>query len=213
MHFPRTRVMATVVALMAAMALAVAGPLMGKFDNPICQAAGLVFSSGWAWAGFAFLVGFSRRSKIESPVLASSALAVAVVVYYVFKFVFPTAPVGAVISYGSGEETASKILVWGMAAFVFGAPVGLLGNLARTPGIGGLPFRLLIPLTAFFETSVRLETEAPLQGPVVEITWTAIRIAAGVALVALPVHTLVTWRARRIKPGAGVEVDALTKRR
>ncbi|MER5851529.1 hypothetical protein ABT126_32045 [Streptomyces sp. NPDC002012] len=200
------------VALAAGMALAVIGPLMGKFDNPICHAAALVFSSGWAWACFAFLAGFSRRSKIESALLASSALAVAVVVYYVFKFMFPTAPIGRIISSGSGEELASKILVWGIAAFAFGAPVGLFGNIARTCGIGGLPFRLLIPLTAFYETSARLKAEAPSQGLVVEITWNAIRIAAGVAFVALLVHGLMTWRAQRDKPEAGVEVDAPTKR-
>lgn len=169
MHPPRTRVMATVTALVAAMFLGAIGPLMDKFDNPLCHAAALVFSSGWAWAGFAFLVGLSRRSKIESAVLASSTLAVAVVVYYVFKSAFPTGPIGQVVSHGSGGELASKILVWGTAAFVFGAPVGLFGNLARTRGIGGLPFRLLIPLTAFYETSMRLATEAPSQGLVVEI--------------------------------------------
>lgn len=213
MHFPRTRVMPIVVALVAGMALAVMGPLMGKFDNPICHAAALVFSGGWTWACFAFLVGFSRRSKIESALLASSALTVAVVVYYVFKFMLPTAPVGRVISSGAGEGLASKILVWGIAAFVFGAPLGLFGNIARTHGIGGLPFRLLIPLTAFIETSARLDTEAHSQGLVVEITWNAIRIAAGAAFVALLVHGLMTWRAQRDTPDPdAVEVGALVDR-
>ncbi|MFE7330815.1 hypothetical protein ACFU8W_38930 [Streptomyces sp. NPDC057565] len=185
---------------------------MGKFDNPICHAAALIFSSGWAWVCFAFLVGFSRRSKIESALLASSALALAVVVYYVFKFMFPTVPIGRLISSGSGEGLASKILAWGIVAFVFGAPVGLFGNIARTCGIGGLPFRLLIPLTAFVETSARLDAEAASQGLVTEITWNAIRIAAGVAFVALLVHGLMAWRAQRDRPDAAVGVGALTKR-
>ncbi|MCX5199341.1 hypothetical protein OOK31_36635 [Streptomyces sp. NBC_00249] len=197
MYIPRTRVIPVVSALAAAVVLGVVGPLMGKFDHPVSQAVGLVFSSGWAWAGFAFLVGFSRRSRIESALLASSTLAVAVIVYYVFKFVFPTAPVGLGVAYASGEDLGSKIFAWGTAAFVLGAPVGLFGNLARTRGVVGLPLRLLIPLTAFYETSMRLETEAAGLGPVVAITWNAVRIASGVAFVALLVHALMTWRAQR----------------
>lgn len=208
MHIARARVMPIAVAFATGIALAALGPLMGKFDNPVCHAAALVFSSGWAWACFAFLVGFSRRSKVESALLASSALAAAVVVYYVFKYMFPTSPIGQVISSGSGEELGSRILVWGIAAFALGAPVGLFGNIARTPGIGGLPFRLIIPLTAFVETSARLETEASSQGLVVEITWTVIRIAAGAAFVGLLLRELMAWRARSGEPEAGVNIDA-----
>ncbi|MGW1408199.1 hypothetical protein [Streptomyces sp. NPDC002403] len=192
------------VALAAGMVLAVIGPLMDRFDNPICHAAALVFSSGWAWACFAFLVGLSRRSRIESALLASSALAVAVAGYYVFKFMFPISPIGPVISSGSKEELVSRILGWGIAALILGAPVGLVGNIARTRSIGGLPFRLLIPLIAFFETSVRLDVEAPLQEAVAGATWNTIRIAAGIAAVALLAHGLTTWRARRNKPEAGM---------
>ncbi|MFD5510815.1 hypothetical protein ACFWIB_24015 [Streptomyces sp. NPDC127051] len=197
MHIPRARVVSIAVVFVSGMVLAVLGPLMGKFDNPVCHAAGLVFSSGWAWACFAFLVGFSCRSKAASALLASSALAVAVVVYYVFKYMFPTSPVGQVVSSGSGGELSSRILVWGMAAFVLGAPVGLFGNIARTPGIGGLPFRLIIPLTVLVETSARLKTEAASQGLVVEITWEVIRIAAGVAFAVLLLREVMAWRARR----------------
>lgn len=204
MYFSRARVVPVVVALAAGMVLAVIGPLMDRFDNPICHAAALVFSSGWAWACFAFLVGLSRRSRIESALLASSALAVAVAGYYVFKFMFPISPIGPVISSGSKEELVSRILGWGIAALILGAPVGLVGNIARTRSIGGLPFRLLIPLIAFFETSVRLDVEAPLQEAVAGATWNTIRIAAGIAAVALLAHGLTTWRARRNKPEAGM---------
>ncbi|MEV8354009.1 hypothetical protein ACFVTT_37325 [Streptomyces niveus] len=200
-HFLRTRVTPIVIVFAAGVVLGVMGPLMGKFDNEICHSAALVFSGGWTWACFAFLVGFSRRSKIESTLLASSALAVAVVVYYVFKSVFPAAPIGQVVSSGSGDGLGSRIFVWGIAAFAFGAPVGLFGNIARTHGIGGLPFRLLIPLTAFIETSARLGAETPSQGDVVEFTWNAIRIAASAAFLAVLLHELITWRAEREAPG------------
>ncbi|MFF3017406.1 hypothetical protein [Streptomyces sp. NPDC057939] len=95
------------------------------------------------------------------------------------------------------DELVSKIIAWGAAAFILGAPVGLCGYIARTPGIAGIPFRLLIPLTAFFETSVRLETEAASPGSTLMITWHVIRVAAGAAFVAVPVHGLWTWRSRR----------------
>ncbi|MEU8841324.1 hypothetical protein AB0D97_19690 [Streptomyces roseus] len=195
MHIHRARVVSIAVVFVSGVVLAVLGPLMGKFDNPVCHVAALVFSSGWAWACFAFLVGFSCRSKAVSALLASLALAVAVVVYYVFKYVFPTSPVGQVVSGGSGGELGSRILVWGTAAFVLGAPVGLFGNIARTPGIGGLPFRLVIPVTVLVETSARLQTEAASQGPVVEITWEVIRIAAGVAFGVLLLREVMAWRA------------------
>ncbi|AQT70845.1 hypothetical protein [Streptomyces sp. fd1-xmd] len=215
MSFLRARAMPVAVAFAIAVALGVSGPLASRFDHQVCQAAGLVLSSGWAWACFAFLVGHARRSKIESGLLASSALALAVVVYYVFKFLFPAYPGAQAVPFGSGDELISKVLVWGAAAFVLGAPVGLFGNLARTPGIGGLPFRLLMPLTAFVETSARLEAEAPGQGPLVAITWQVIRSAAVVAFAAVPVHALMTWRARRGEPGAGAEdgSDCLTRHR
>ncbi|MFD5780734.1 hypothetical protein [Streptomyces sp. NPDC126933] len=204
--------MPVAVALGLGAALGVIGPLAGKFDNPICHAVALVFSGGWSWACFAFLVGYSRRSKIESALLPSSALAIGVVVYYLFKFLSPAAPIGRVISGGSGEGLASSILVWGIAAFAFGAPVGLVGNLARTPGIAGLPFRLLVPLIAFIETSERLSTEADSQGLIVAITWNAIRVVTAVVAVAPVGHTVWSWRARRSRPKARAEVGASARR-
>ncbi|WSQ09352.1 hypothetical protein OG604_17120 [Streptomyces sp. NBC_01231] len=159
------------------------------------------------------MVGYSRRSKIESTLLASSALAIGVVVYYLFKYLSPTAPIGRLISGGSGEGLSSRILLWGIAAFVLGAPVGLLGNLARTRGVGGLPFRLLVPLIAFIETSQRLVMEADLQSAAVKMTWNAIRVVAVVVAVVLVGHTVWDWwRARRSSPGVTAEVRAPAKR-
>ncbi|MFF0227560.1 hypothetical protein [Streptomyces sp. NPDC004629] len=212
LYFPRARVAPIAVALVMGAALGVIGPLAGKFDNAICHAVALVFSGGWSWACFAFLVGYSRRSKIESSLLASSALAIGVVVYYLFKFLTPTAPVGRVISAGSGEDLTSRILFWGIAAFVAGAPVGLVGNLGRTSGIGGLPFRLLVPLIAFIETSQRLSVEADSQGLIVDLTWNAIRVVAVVAALALVGHTMWTWRTRRSRPECRSDVGASAKR-
>ncbi|MFF3518048.1 hypothetical protein [Streptomyces sp. NPDC002573] len=93
-----------------------------------------------------------------------------------------------------------------MLAFSFGAPLGLLGNLAQVPGIGGLFFRLLIPLVAFYETSMRLETESRGPSLVVLGTWTTVRFTAVAVAVALVGHTVWGWwRSRRIR-SAGVGV-------
>ncbi|MEU2395543.1 hypothetical protein [Streptomyces sp. NPDC007369] len=183
------------------MALGLSGPLAGKFDNPVCVALNLVLAGGWSWACFAFLVGYFRRSKIESALLSSSALAIGVVVYYSFKTLSPAAPIGLTVSggsvSGSTEGLSSGILVWGIAALVLGAPLGFMGNLARTPGVRGLPFRLIVPLIAFYETSMRLAVEADGQSSVVVVTWHAIRVAAAIVALVLAAHTLWSWRRAR----------------
>ncbi|MEU7725268.1 hypothetical protein AB0B78_08480 [Streptomyces sp. NPDC040724] len=56
--------------------------------------------------------------------------------------------------------------------------------MARTPGIGGLGFILLVPLIAFFEASQRLAAEVDdSQGRVVEMVWASIRALSAVAVV------------------------------
>ncbi|MGH4032882.1 hypothetical protein ACQB60_28560 [Actinomycetota bacterium Odt1-20B] len=214
MYFSWVRVLSAAATLLAGAALGAIGPFAGKFANPVCQTVALVFSVGWSWACFAFLVGYFKRSRIEAALLASSALAVGVIVYYVLKFLEPTVPDGGqVISRGSvEEELLPRILFWGTAAFVLGAPVGFAGNLARTLGVGGLPFRLVVPLIAFFEASERLGTEADSQGVTGEIAWNVIRVAAGVVAMTLAWHTVWRWwRARRSQPESRVEAGAPPK--
>ncbi|MFF5305113.1 hypothetical protein ACFY5F_37740 [Streptomyces sp. NPDC013161] len=119
--------------------------------------------------------------------------------YYLTKEIL--ASQGGMASSGSGS---SGIVLWGVLAFVFGAPLGLLGNLAQVPGIGGLFFRLLVPLVAFYETSMRLETESRGPSQVVLGTWTTVQYTAVAIAVALVGHTLWGWwRSRRVR-SAGV---------
>ncbi|MFD9367575.1 hypothetical protein ACFWA6_07680 [Streptomyces sp. NPDC060020] len=169
------------------------GALAGTFDGPVPHVVNLVFSAGWSWACLAFLIGYTRPSKTESAWLASTALAVGVVVYYLLKSLSPAAPIGMTSDGMSSEGMSSGILIWGMCAFVFGAPMGLFGNLARIPGIGGLSFRLLVPLIAFVETSARLKAEADAAGHFVEVTWSTIRVIAVLTAVALVAHTVWQW--------------------
>ncbi|MFJ6484898.1 MULTISPECIES: hypothetical protein [unclassified Streptomyces] len=193
MNVLRTRTMSAFLTLGAGALIGALGALAGKLDGPIFHVVNIVFSGGWSWACFAFLVGYTRKSKVESACLASSALAVGVVVYYLLKWLSPVAPIGMTADGTVGDGVSSGILFWGIAAFLFGAPLGLFGNLARIPGIGGLPFRLLVPLIVYFETSTRLEVEAATAGRFVEMTWSTIRVIAVLAALALVGHTAWEW--------------------
>ncbi|MFK0043826.1 hypothetical protein ACIQU4_06920 [Streptomyces sp. NPDC090741] len=154
--------------------------------------------------------------------LASLGLAIGVVTYYLFKDMNPVIlpgmkPVTSIpdeMEVGAPGHSSSEgqILVWGIAAFVFGAPLGLVGNVARIPGFGGLPFRLLVPLIAFFEATQRLNAEADSQGPVFAMTWNVIRVAACVAAVALLGHTVWSWRVRRGRADERTDVAAPSRR-
>ncbi|MFC8867345.1 hypothetical protein ACFUAC_06790 [Streptomyces sp. NPDC057148] len=193
-HFTHFQIAPILAALGAGALLGAIGPFASKFDNLVCQVVGNVFSVGWSWACFAFLVGYSRRSRIEASLLASSSLAVGVAVYYLFKFLSPDVPTGGIVISGAGDGLFSRALLWGTAAFVFGAPVGLLGSMARTPGIGGLGFRMIIPLIAFFEASQRQAAGVDdSQGGVVEMVWASIRALSVVAVVLLVGHTAWSW--------------------
>ncbi|MCY0932743.1 hypothetical protein [Streptomyces sp. H34-S4] len=179
------------------MAIGAVGALAGAFAHPVSHAVSVVFSAGWSWACFALLVGYFQRSKVWAALSASSASAVGVTVYYLLKALSPVDPIGQDFAAGpSGGNVLSGIIVWGIAAVVFCAPLGLFGNLARTPGIAGLPFRLLVPLIAYLETSWRLDIEAAAAGPAVAFTWSTIRALAVLAAVVLVGHTAWRWRTR-----------------
>lgn len=210
-----------IVSLGAGFLIGLVGPVVGRLNNPVCVAVGIAFSSGWPWACYAFVVGYFRRSKIESALLASVGLAIGVVVYYLFKEMNPVIPAGmepatsvpAGMEMESGTSGQGQIVVWGLAAFVFGAPVGLMGNVARTPGVGGLLFRLLVPFIAFFEATQRLSVEAASQGTVFAVTWNVTRVAACVAAVALVGQAVRSWRVRRSRAEERTEAAAPARRR
>ncbi|EFL20303.1 hypothetical protein SSOG_00015 [Streptomyces himastatinicus ATCC 53653] len=218
MRFTYARVVPVTVSLGAGLLLGLVGPVAGKWDNPVCVAVSIVLSSGWPWACYAFLVGYFRRSKIESALLSFLGLGIGVITYYLFKDMNPTIPAGMEptdsipAGMDPGASSEGQIRVWGIAAFVFGAPVGLVGNLARTPGVGGLPFRLLVPLIAFSEATQRLGTEADSQGAVFAMTWNVTRVVACVVAVALMGHTVWSWRVRRSRADGRTEVAAPARR-
>ncbi|MFE2163709.1 hypothetical protein ACFXB3_01285 [Streptomyces sp. NPDC059447] len=190
----RARFSAAAASIGSGVLLGLTGPAAGKLDDSAGVAVSAVFSGGWSWACYAFVVGYLRRSKLESIVFSSLGLTVGVTAYYLFKYISPVVPPG--LDAGAvepGEGILDKILPWTMGALVLGAPVGLLGNLARVPMWGGLLFRLTVPFIAFYETSMRLEVEASTADPVTAMTWGAVRLVACAAALALAGHTIWSW--------------------
>src|ERR1043165_9290064 len=127
MRLSRARVASAPGCVGAGLLLGLAGPVAGTFDNPVCEALNVLFSGGWPWVGYAFLVGYVRRSRAGSALLAALGLLVGVFAYYLFKQLYPALPAG--VEAGPAEVGVSpQILVWGAAALLFGAPGGRAGT-------------------------------------------------------------------------------------
>ncbi|MEU1534100.1 hypothetical protein [Streptomyces fagopyri] len=194
-HLLRTYVMPIAGSLAAGLLLGLIGPAAGKGDNAVCVALSTIFVGGWPWACFAFFVGYGCRSKTMAAILSFAGLAVGVVTYYGFKHISPKNPPG---THGTvGEGFSSGIFLWVALAVVLGVPMGLIGYLARRRGLLGLPFRLAVPLVAFFETNMRLRMEADGQATAVIATWNVVQYASAVIALALIAHSIRTFRRSR----------------
>ncbi|MFD7438185.1 DUF6518 family protein [Streptomyces sp. NPDC059861] len=193
--FPsRSFLIALVVAVAAGAALGFLAPSLEVLDSPAAHVAHLVLAAGWSWGALAFCAGLARQSRIESAALGAISLIVGVIVYYLTKLArsqFLTADIIEV------DWSGSKTFFWCLAASFLGVIVGLAGNLARDGGFRGLPFRLMIPLLVIVETTQRLRFEAPLQGPVVGMTWSLERLAAVAAVIVLIAGAAINSRRRR----------------
>lgn len=198
--------MSIAAALWAGVVLGIGAPLLGAIKVPVINSLHLVLAAGWSWAALAFCVGFTFRSRIRSAVVAGSALTVAVITYYVTKlaqgeyreWVNLDDPSQGTHIYWAGF--LSKTLFWGAAAVIFGLLLGLAGNLGRNAGLLGLAFRVLIPLIAIMETSMRLSVEASSQGVVASTTWNVTRLVAVAVIVVLAVQEVRTRSDRAIRP-------------
>ncbi|MEV4440330.1 DUF6518 family protein [Streptomyces sp. NPDC049577] len=193
----RSRVLAPVAALVFGAIVGMLGPLLLSVDGPVAHVGNLVLAAGWAWAAMAFFVGLGRKSRIESAILAPASLVAGVIAYYVVEAVqgkfrmsdlrFP----GGVTKF-DWNGFISMMGVWSLAACVFGPLLGLAGNLARNRGLRGLPYRLVIPLVAIVDTSIRLHSDAPLEGATSTATWSVIRLLAVAAIIVLVGHATIT---------------------
>jgi hypothetical protein len=202
----RSACLSFAAALIAGVALGVSAPLLGAIEFPVINSLHLVLSAGWVWAALAYCVGFSLRSRIRSAIVAGSALTAAVVAYYVTKliqgeyreWVNLDDPSQGTHIYWAGF--LSKTLFWGAAAVALGLLLGLAGNLGRNAGRRGLAFRVLIPLVAIAETSMRLSFEASSQGSVASMTWNVTRLVAAAVIFVLAVQQVRARSDRATRP-------------
>ncbi|MFD5144595.1 hypothetical protein [Streptomyces sp. NPDC058401] len=138
--------------------------------------------------------------------LAPAELVVAVAAYYLVKMAqgefrafdmtvgYPEQPDPLPIDWGG---FLTKSVAWWVAACIFGPLLAWAGTQARRPHLGGLVFRLVVPLIVIVDMSLRLPGNRELDGAVTIDTWSVMRIAAVVAcalLTAWALHT--THRAR-----------------
>ncbi|MGI5438856.1 DUF6518 family protein [Streptomyces shenzhenensis] len=207
--FPlRSLALAGVTALTAGAVFGVLAPLLEPVGIPVVHAIHLVLAAGWSWSALAFCVGLAQESRLRAAVLASVSLMAAVFAYYVTKLekgkfqllVDMKDPAQGTQVHWAGFLSAT--VIWCIAAAVLGPILGLAGNLAWDRGVGGLPFRVLIPVLAVVETSVRLRFEASSQGALAGTAWSVTRLVA-VAVIAVLVAHVVIGRRRRSRPAVG----------
>ncbi|MEV7035685.1 DUF6518 family protein [Streptomyces sp. NPDC093272] len=198
----RSRAARIIAAPVVGILIGALGPLLITVNNPVGHAVHLAVSGGWSWAALAFAFGIAGKSKFESAILATVALVVAVIFYYLTKVSqgeFTTLDPNAssvATPYVSWGDFLGKTFFWCVAACLLGPVLGLAGHLAKSPGMRSLPFRLIIPLIAIAEMWERLRTEASLQGAVAYITWGAILGSAVVATIALIGRAVYASRAK-----------------
>ena len=198
----RSRILTYASIVAASALLGICAPLLASSGGQVGQAAHLVLSAGWSWAALAFFVGMSGTSKRFSAVAGTIALVGAVVLYYVTKAAqgdYQAADLTDVTgqtTYLDWNGFLTKVVLWGFFACLLGPLLGIAGNLARASR-HRLPCRLLIPLVAVVESSMRLQNEASVQGDIATTTWAAIRIVAVAAVVVLvSLSVLGGWRRR-----------------
>ncbi|KGN36867.1 hypothetical protein N803_15755 [Knoellia subterranea KCTC 19937] len=107
----------------------------------IRRAASLVLNSGTAWAGISVLAGYLVCRPLASAVAGLLAGSGALVVHY---------GVGELTGLMPSGSFATNTF-WFVAAAVTGAPLGLVGSLARSCSRWGLLARLVVPFGALVE--------------------------------------------------------------
>ncbi|MDX3574396.1 hypothetical protein [Streptomyces sp. ID05-47C] len=203
MSSARISVLGPGVALLAGTGLGVLGPLLEAAANPVAHVAHLILAAGWSWAALAFFVGLGCRSRMHSLIFAPIALAAGVMAYYSVKLergqflqavALEDPSQGAQVSWA---HFLSKIIFWGLAAIFLGLILGLTGNLARSQEAHGTVFRIIIPVVAIVETTMRLRAEGSLQEGITSATWTVTRLVAIAVILFLASRLLIARSASK----------------
>ncbi|WP_161356400.1 hypothetical protein [Streptomyces sp. SID3343] len=194
--------------LLAPISAVVTGTIVGILGPSLVSSGGqaghvvhIVLSVGWSWAALAFSVGMLGTSKMQSAGAAVVSLVVAVLAYYLTK-----ANQGHFekldISDHTGQTTYfawgdfwSLTVTWWVFACLLGPILGWAGN-ASVHGPYRLAARLLVPFVAVVESSMRLSSEAPLQGSLVATTWSVTGAVAATAILVLASQAVLGYRRR-----------------
>ncbi|MGW1994876.1 DUF6518 family protein [Embleya sp. NPDC001921] len=153
-------------------------------------------------AALAFFVGMPGRSTKRSAGAGVISLVVAVLAYYLTKVAQgeyrpinpdPTAEQNNFVAWGA---VWSAIVVWWIVACLLGPALGWIGNISVN-GPYRLPARLLIPIMAIIETTMRLRSEAVAPDSLVTTTWSTVRVLAlGVTIAVAAPAVTDRWRRR-----------------
>ncbi|MFC5182489.1 hypothetical protein [Actinomadura harenae] len=163
------------------------------------EVASTLLDSGWAWAGMAVGVGwlFTRADRAPGVELAVGAAAGALAL---FAATAAYGAVDAVREGGASDWLLAQSVVWWVASFVFGAPLGAVGACAKRPTAVGLLARLTVPAGA----AAQMLVLPPGRNERITQIGQAVVGTAAVAAAALAVgFFLVTRRRSTGAPGAG----------
>ncbi len=110
--------------------------------SPFGDAASLVVTAGWAWAGVAVVAGWLVGSSTRGAASGVLALLAMTTAYYGMDSIFRREPF-ALYWY--------EMRVWWVASLVFGSVLGVIGACIRRPGVIGLLAALTVPVGAAVE--------------------------------------------------------------
>ncbi len=146
--------------------------------------------SAWAWALFAFVVGWFTRRRGTAVVRAVPGLVVAVAAYYLSD-----AALG-----GTNGAELNAMKVWAGIALVVAPVMALLGCVAQRLSWWGLPAGLAAPALMVFDTTTRPTGPDHIHPG---SQWVVYSAAAGlaVALVVRAAYLATRRPARRTSPG------------
>ncbi|MFF0307471.1 hypothetical protein ACFYSC_08580 [Streptosporangium sp. NPDC004379] len=160
----------------------------------------VLVDSGWAWAGFAVLIGWlvacAGEDRPGTAVRAAAAAALALLAATAaYSFVDTVRGGGPLSSWYESEP-----LFWWVTSILFGAPLGAVGACARRPDVAGLLARLVVPVGA----AVQMVVLPPGRNERIEAMGQAIVLAAAaVAAGLVVVRFLAAWRRRPSPVGMG----------